>query len=97
MDGSDPNSKAILDISASDMGILAPRMTTVQRTSFVATLSSNEVGMMVYDTETNTFYFYEGTAFDSLSNGIIAEQQDADGDTKILVKETPDAGDLFLS
>jgi hypothetical protein len=55
-DGSDPNSKAILDISATDMGILVPRMTTAERTNFEATLSSNEEGMMVFDTETNSFY-----------------------------------------
>ncbi len=45
---------------------------------------------MVFDTETNTFYFFDGTAFDSISNGVIAILQDADSDTKIEVEETAD-------
>jgi hypothetical protein len=89
-DGSNPNSKAMLDISATNMGILIPRMTTAQRTSFAASLSKYEEGMMVFDTQTNTLYYYDGNDFNSISNGVISLLQDADGDTKVEVEESTD-------
>lgn len=88
--GSQPNSKAMLDVSSETSGILIPRMTTDQRNTFEATLTATEKGMMVFDTETNTFYFYNGTNFDQLSNGVISLLQDADEDTKIEVEQVPD-------
>src|SRR5260221_9326214 len=62
-DGSTANASAILDIKSSTKGMLAPRMTTVQRTA-VATPSA---GLLVYDTDTNSFWFYNGTAWSDLS------------------------------
>lgn len=52
---SDP--KAALDITATDSGILIPRMNTLTRTGL--TVTANQNGMMVYDTDTKTFWYYE--------------------------------------
>jgi len=48
---------AILDVSSSSKGILIPRLTTNGRT----TIDSPANGLMVYDTETNSFWYYHLT------------------------------------
>lgn len=97
MTGNDPNSKAMLDISSNTMGLLIPRMTTMERNSFETTLGASETGMIVFDTETSTFYYFDGLVFDSISNGVISILQDADKDTKIEVEETPDADEILFT
>jgi hypothetical protein len=52
--GDSPNSSAMLDVSSNSKGFLAPSMTTNQRTA----ISSPANGLMVYDTDTNSFWFY---------------------------------------
>ena len=89
-DGSDPNAKAMLDVSSSTMGILIPRMKTNQRETFEATLTSGEKGMLVYDTQIAAVFYFNGSQFEKLSNGAIALIQDSDGDTKIDVESSPD-------
>ncbi len=60
---SSPNPNAILDIvsTSNDKGILIPRMTTAQRIAMNASLSTNEKGLMVFDTDLNGFYFWNNT------------------------------------
>ena len=55
-DGSSPNSTAMLDVTSTSKGILVPRMTSAQRTS----ISSPASGLMVYDTDTKSFWYYDG-------------------------------------
>ena len=62
-DGSVANSSAMLDIKSSSKGVLIPRMTTQQRTAIV----SPAAGLLVYDTDTNSFWFYNGSAWANLS------------------------------
>ncbi|MEO8237147.1 MAG: hypothetical protein ABI576_03495 [Flavobacterium sp.] len=52
-----PNASSILDISSTTQGMLAPRMTTAQRNA----IASPADGLMVYDTDLKTFYFYVST------------------------------------
>ncbi len=53
-----PEESAILELSASDKGLLIPRLTTAAR----VTLASTAVeGLMVYDTDLNAFYFFNGS------------------------------------
>ena len=52
-----PNSSAELDISSTTKGILVPRMTAVQRDA----ISSPAVGLKVYVTDDNAYYYYNGT------------------------------------
>ncbi|MBX2964482.1 MAG: hypothetical protein KF687_18380 [Cyclobacteriaceae bacterium] len=62
-----PNARAVLDLRSpgNNQGFLVPRFTTGQRTatSFTNTLGTNEKGLLVFDTDTNKFYYWGGTAW----------------------------------
>ena len=63
-DGSAPDGSAILDLKSTTKGILIPRMTESQRTL----ISNVATGLLVYQTDgTSGFYFYNGSAWVSLS------------------------------
>jgi len=85
-DGSNPNASAMLDVKSIDKGMLVPRMTSAQRTA----ISSPANGLLVYDTNTQSFWFYQNSAWKELRAGNIPGLSDADGDTKIGVEVTPD-------
>ena len=51
---SSPDASAALDVTASDKGLLMPRMTTAQRTAIASPASS----LMVFDTDTNSYWSY---------------------------------------
>jgi hypothetical protein len=53
-----PNASAILDVTSTTQGILTPRMTTLQRTSIV----SPSDGLIVYDTDLKSFFYYVSTS-----------------------------------
>jgi len=57
--GSQANNSAMLDVSSTSKGILIPRMSTAQRTSIL----SPATGLMVYDTDFNQFWYWDGTAW----------------------------------
>ena len=63
-DGSVAHSSAILDIKSTTKGMLAPRMTSVQRTA----IATPAAGLLVYDTDTNSFWFYNGLAWSDLAS-----------------------------
>jgi hypothetical protein len=52
-----PSASAILDLTSTSMGFLAPRMTTLLRTA----IASPATGLLVYDITLTTFYYYNGT------------------------------------
>jgi trimeric autotransporter adhesin len=54
-----PATSAALDITATDKGLLVPRMTTTQRTA----IASPATGLLVYDNTLGQFYFYSGSAW----------------------------------
>lgn len=56
-----PNSNAMLDITASDKGLLIPRMTTSQRNAIPINASCN--GLLVYDTDYDMFWYTDGNAW----------------------------------
>lgn len=61
-----PNASAALDVVSTTQGVLVPRMTQAQRT----TISSPATGLLVYQTDAPSgFYFYDGSAWTSLSGG----------------------------
>ncbi len=64
----DPNAHAILDIDAvnSPKGILIPRLTTAERSGM--SLTGDEEGLTVYDTETNSYWLWDGTAWCNFDN-----------------------------
>ena len=60
--GALPNDAAILDIAATDKGVLIPRMTSTQR----GNISSPVQGLLVFDSTTGSFWFYTGSAWQEL-------------------------------
>ena len=57
-DDSDPDASAILDVKATDKGVLIPRMTAAQRNA----IASPATGLLIYQTDgVAGFYFYNGT------------------------------------
>jgi hypothetical protein len=63
-----PNASAQLDVTATDKGILVPRISSTQRTA----ISFPATGLLVYDTNFNQFYFYNGTAWVALPTSAAA-------------------------
>ncbi|GAB4259726.1 MAG: hypothetical protein Kow0079_16750 [Vicingaceae bacterium] len=60
--GAAPNTNAILDVdvSTNNKGVLIPRLTTAQRTG-IAGLGAADEGLTVYDTNTNSYWLWDGT------------------------------------
>ncbi len=56
-DGSAPNSSAMLDVKSTTKGLLIPRLTSAER----AAIATPAQGLMVFDTDTKSFWFYDGT------------------------------------
>jgi len=68
--GGTPNNSAALEIASENRGILIPRMKAAQRMG----ISNPAEGLMVYQTNgTKGFYFYDGTAWDTLATSAIVK------------------------
>lgn len=64
-DGSPPDPTAALDVKSTEKGLLLPRMTTVQKNA----IASPATGLAVFDTETKSFWFFNGTAWIESATG----------------------------
>lgn len=65
-DGSIPDPSAMLDVSSTSQGFLAPRMTEAQRTA----ISNPATGLMVYQTNNSPGYrVFDGSAWSAPGNG----------------------------
>ncbi len=82
--GTSTNASAIFELTSTDKGMLVPRMTSAQRTA----IASPATGLLVFDTDTGSFFFFNGAAWVNLSTPKVLA--DADGDTKIQVEESAD-------
>jgi trimeric autotransporter adhesin len=67
-DGSLADASALLDVKSSSKGMLVPRMTTAQRT----VIASPATSLLVFDTTTGTFWFYNGAVWVELTNGALS-------------------------
>jgi|GEM_PF-2336603 len=103
-DESLPDPSAMLDVKATGLGMLVPRMTMAERPT------SPAVGLMIYQTDNNPgFYFYNGTAWQRFgtaaenpwiqnSNGIFYNSGNVGlgtenpGSSLVIVKDTPGIG-----
>jgi hypothetical protein len=66
LDNSAPNASAMLDVKATGLGFLAPRMTLAQRPASPAT------GLLIYQTDNNPgFYYYNGSTWEKVASGSI--------------------------
>ena len=87
-DGSLPASTAMLDVSSTTKGMLIPRMSTVQRTA----IASPAAGLLVYDTGTKSFWYYDNAIWNQIANGGVPASsyiKDADGNTKVETEKNP--------
>ncbi len=57
-----PDTSAALEINSSNSGLLIPRMNTTDRVAIV----SPAQGLLVYDTDFGSFYFYDGSVWKPL-------------------------------
>ena len=64
-DNSDPDASAMLDVSSSDKGLLIPRLDSTARQNIVSPAD----GLMVYDTSTVTFWYYDNKKWNEIRNG----------------------------
>jgi len=65
-DNSAADASAALDVKSTNQGVLVPRMTAAQR----ALIATPATGLLVYQTDgTAGFYFYDGSAWTTLSGG----------------------------
>ena len=62
---SSPNANSKLDITATDKGILIPRMDSVHRKAI-----PNTVGLLVYDNTTNSFWYNDGAAWQNIATAV---------------------------
>ncbi len=63
-----PNASAQLDVSSTTKGMLIPRMTDAEKIA----IPSPVQGLMVFNTNTNSFQYYNGTSWNNISHsGII--------------------------
>ena len=62
--GNSADASAMLDVSSTTKGFLPPRMTTIQRTGIPSPVN----GLMVFDTDTKT-YWYFSTTWKEITNG----------------------------
>jgi len=77
-----PDSTALLTMSSTTLGFLPPRMTTTQRDA----ISSPATGLEIYNTTTNLYNFYNGTAWTVFAAGGSGDMILADVQTNIGVK-----------
>ena len=61
-DNSNPDASAILDVKSTDKGVLVPRMSSSQRTM----ISNAAIGLLVFDTDTETFWFNDSSGWTEL-------------------------------
>ncbi|MCF8378357.1 MAG: tail fiber protein [Bacteroidales bacterium] len=64
-DGSDADASAMLDVKSTEKGMLVPRMTASERDL----IGIPATGLLVYVTDDNNFYFYDGFAWQQFSGG----------------------------
>ena len=52
-----PDASSVVDIKASDRGILIPRLTTAERDAMLISATAPANGLLVFDKDLNRFYF----------------------------------------
>ena len=61
-DGSNPDASAILDVKSADKGMLIPRMDSASKNA----ISNPAIGLLVYDTDTQTFWYYDNSQWNEI-------------------------------
>lgn len=82
-----PHASAALDITSINRGMLVPRMFTTQRLG----IASPAKGLLVFDNNTNSFWYHNGSAWTELSAGAGTGNWDVAG-TNIVNSNTGNVG-----
>lgn len=64
-DGTLPNASSMLDVKSTNKGLLIPRMSSSERTG----ISNPAVGLLVYDNQTQSFWFFKTAGWTELVTG----------------------------
>ena len=90
-----PHASAALEVSATDKGMLVPRLTQTQRDN----IGSPATGLLIYQNDgISGFYYYNGTTWQLLSGSTIPNKvQDADANTKIETEKTANDDKIHFS
>ncbi|MBX2967685.1 MAG: tail fiber domain-containing protein [Cyclobacteriaceae bacterium] len=68
-----PNPRAVLELRSpnNNQGFLVPRLTTPQRTAaaFVSSLTNADKGLLVFDSDTDKFYYWAGSSWTAIEDG----------------------------
>jgi hypothetical protein len=74
-----PNPRAVLELKSpnNNQGFLVPRLTTAQRTdaAFVSSLTVGDKGLLVFDSDTDKFYYWSGTAWTVIEDSTGTDSQ----------------------
>ena len=88
-DGTSPDSSAMLDVKSTTKGMLVPRLTSAQRTAVL----NPAPGLLVYDTSTQSFWFFKSGGWTELvgggGGGSASAIHDANNDTKVQTEKYP--------
>ncbi|MCX6269577.1 MAG: hypothetical protein NTW16_19860 [Bacteroidetes bacterium] len=88
-DSSIPDPSAMFEVKSTTKGMLIPRLTTSERTAIL----SPAPGLLVYDTNTQSFWFYKATGWTELVGGGCGTSSsfihDANNDTKVQTEKYP--------
>jgi len=76
-DSSSPEVSAILDVNSTTKGVLIPRITDAQRNILSSTAAT---GLLVFSTDQNLFFFYNGSNWDELKSNSINDDWIINGD-----------------
>lgn len=88
-----PDNSAILDVQSTSQGMLIPRMSKSQRQD----ISTPAPGLVVFDTNFNSFWFWSGSDWVEVLDGFTTLIRDDDNDTKVEVEKTPDADEVLFT
>jgi hypothetical protein len=69
-----PDSNAILEMNATDKGILIPRMTSTQRNNMTPSLGLTQEGLLVYDNDSTKFFYWNGYSWQTFGSGAMGPQ-----------------------
>ena len=61
--GTVPNTNALLDVESNTKGVLLPRLTDIEETVLATALAATDNGMLIYNTTSVEFKYWNGSAF----------------------------------
>ena len=82
-----PDSSAMLHVESTDKGMLIPRMTTAERNAITVPAT----GLLVYDTETGSFWYYEDNVWNEIAIPRLQTDSGTD-DTTISIPDNDPTG-----